>query len=138
MITLITPKRTNRNAVRYRGAVLVETAIALILLLMLLLGTMAFGYLFLRAEQVTNAARQGARTAVRYGATETDVQNVVADSLPAGLSYTYGYTGISPATGQPVTVTVKSTGLDIMHITGILPIPNDFNASVTMAKEGPE
>ena len=146
MITLITSKRTSQKAVRYRGTVLVETAIVLILLLMLLLGTMGFGYLFLRAEQVTNAARHGARTAIRYGATEADVQNAVADCLdPVKLTYTgptYGAGGINPALGQPVTVTVESSGLDILNLRNI-PIfgtelfPNDFNASVTMAKEGP-
>jgi Flp pilus assembly protein TadG len=139
MITLITSKKASQKAARCRGAVLVETAIVIVLLLMLLLGTVGFGYLFLVAEKITNAARQGARTAVRYNSTVTDVENAVADSMnpfPA-IVPTYGPGGINPGPNEPVTVTIQTSGLDILKLQGILPIQDTFRASVTMAKEGP-
>ena len=43
---------------------MVEAAIVFPILLMLTLGAIEYGWLFLNAQQVTNAARQGARIAI--------------------------------------------------------------------------
>jgi Flp pilus assembly protein TadG len=137
MITLITPKGTSRKVERYRGTVLVETAIVILLLLMVTLGIMAFGYLFLRAEQITNAARQGARLACVPN--PGDVATVI-DNYLTSQHIDHEFPSIVQGTvaGKPVfTSTVKGTNLDIMHIAGFLPIGDTFTASVTMAKEGP-
>ena len=78
-----------------RGAVLVEAAISLPLLLLVVLGIIDFGRLFQRYEVLTNAAREGARVAVLPGGySETDVQDRVRQYLAAG--------GLDPALATPV------------------------------------
>jgi Flp pilus assembly protein TadG len=135
--------------VRYRGAAIVEAAIVMTLLLMITLGVLGFGYLFLRVEQITGAARHGARLACVYSnnppALTSQVQTQVGNLLTGvGLAGTgVGIpTGVNPGTGQPVTVTVTETGLDILNLRnvnfmGASNFRNTYTASVTMAKEGP-
>jgi len=50
-----------------RGAVLVEFAVTLPLLLLVLVGILDFGFVFQQYEVMTNAAREGARMAVLPG-----------------------------------------------------------------------
>jgi len=70
-----------------RGAVLVEFAVTLPLLLLELAGILDFGFVFQQYEVMTNAAREGARMAVLPGYAETDVQKRVAIYLTnAGIS----------------------------------------------------
>jgi hypothetical protein len=67
-----------------RGAVLVEFALALPLLMLIIVGILDFGLLFQRQQVVTNAAREGARMAVLHGYSVTDVKQRVLDYLVAG------------------------------------------------------
>ena len=76
-------KSTRRNRSE-RGAVLVEAAIALPLLLLVVMGIIDFGRLFQRYEVVTNAAREGARVAVLPGYAAADAQDRVKQYLAAG------------------------------------------------------
>jgi Flp pilus assembly protein TadG len=143
MVTLITSKRTSQKAARYRGTALVETAIAVILLLMFLLGIMAFGYLFWRAQQITYVTRHGARLACVEGADPGKVATIINAYLDAqGVTHDPPVIIIPTVVGDPVTVTVKGKNLDILNLrdaplfgTGLF--PDTFTASVTMAKEGP-
>lgn len=66
------------------GAELLEMAIVLPVLLLVVSGIMDFGFLFLRYEVVTNAAREGARVAVLPGYQAADVQQRVANYLTTG------------------------------------------------------
>jgi Flp pilus assembly protein TadG len=66
-----------------RGAVLIEFALTLPLLLLVLLGICDFGLAFRDYHVVTNAAREGARMAVLPGYTTADVQNRVGSFLDA-------------------------------------------------------
>jgi len=82
--------------------------------------------------------------AIRYGATVPEVKDVVDGLLsPFALEYEDPIITpyIDPNIGEAVTVTVKGIELDILNLgsEGILmiPIPDDFTSSVTMAKEGP-
>jgi len=135
--------KTIQKHIRYRGTVLVETAIVIVLLLMLTLGIMGFGYLFLRAQQVTTAARHGARIACVDGADPGKVATVINNYLDSqGITHDAPSIAIDPTVGEPVTVTVKGTGLDILNLRdvplfGTGSFPDSFTASVTMAKEGP-
>ncbi len=61
------------------GAELIEMALVLPILLLLVAGIMDFGFLFLRFEVVTNAAREGARVAVLPGYQVSDVQARLAN-----------------------------------------------------------
>ena len=133
-------KHANR---RWRGTSTLEAAFVLVLLLMVTLGTIGWGWFFLRVQQVTNASRQGARVAIRYGATVPEVKDVVDGLLsPFALEYEDPIITpyIDPNIGEAVTVTVKGIGLDILNLNSegiiMVPIPDYFKCSVTMAKEG--
>jgi Flp pilus assembly protein TadG len=72
-----------------RGAVIVEFAVTLPLLLLVLVGIIDFGLVFQQYEVITNAAREGARMAVLPGYAVDDVQNRVAVYLTnAGVTGT--------------------------------------------------
>ncbi len=131
---------------RRRGITVVELALVLPLLLLIVLGGIEYGWLFLKAEEVTNAARHGARVAVRAGVTDDDEitggGSVAADLLAeAGIPVRAGTitvpTGVNPGTGKPVTVVV-TVPYDDVRLFGLpfVPVPPRLHASVTMAKEG--
>jgi Flp pilus assembly protein TadG len=81
----VSPRATVRSD--ERGAVIVEFAVTLPLLLLVLVGILDFGFVFQQYEVMTNAAREGARMAVLPGYANTDVQNRVAIYLTnAGIS----------------------------------------------------
>ncbi|MCH7720860.1 MAG: pilus assembly protein, partial [Planctomycetes bacterium] len=63
------------------GAELIELALVLPILLLVLGGIMDFGFLFLRYEVVTNAAREGARIGVLRSRGFGDVAPTAAGSL---------------------------------------------------------
>jgi Flp pilus assembly protein TadG len=138
---------TIRKNARYRGAALVETAVSMVLLIMFILGIMGFGYLFLCAQQITNAARQGARLACVNGVKPSDY-GTVASSIDTyltnqGIAHDATTIVTDPAVSNSVKATVKGTGLDILNLRNIkfttdnsFPgFPDTFSASVTMAKE---
>jgi hypothetical protein len=142
-------KNTNQKNVRYRGTSIVEAAFILVILLLITLGIMGFGWLFLRVQQVTTAARHGARIAVIYREDESTVTAEVTAAVnnllnPVNLEhddpsiiYPSG-TGV----GDPITVSVKGKSLDLLNLGNptnmlFIPIPDTYTASVTMSKEGP-
>lgn len=82
-----TPKRATTRWSRERGAALLETAIALPLVLLVSVGIFEFGRAFQTWQVLTNAAREGARVAVlpnpAPGAVEARVSAyIVAGQLP--------------------------------------------------------
>ena len=111
------------------------------LLLMLLLGLLEYGWIFIRAQQVTNAARHGARIGALADSTDEDVTAAIAGWMSrAGIS---DYT-VSPdplgveelASGDTLTVTVRANNIRIIGVP-LLPAPDTLEASTSMAKEGP-
>jgi Flp pilus assembly protein TadG len=141
MCTLRTTRRL-RTGHRRDASALVEMAIALPLLLLLTLGVIEYGWVFLRVSQINQAARHGVRTAVRPDATEQNVTDAVAMMMnSAGLQssgYTLTHTDLAVAVGQPVTVqvSVNYTGLGLTG-TSFIPLPAQIQGRGTMAKEGP-
>jgi len=138
-----------RRLKKYRcGTSIVEMALVLPLLLMLTLGAIRYGWLFLKAQQITNATRMGARTAVLPDATVEGVQANIAALMAAGGMGASGYSvTITPAdigsleVGDSLTVriTVPSENIDVMHVplfTDLEPATWNLGAEVTMAKEG--
>jgi len=130
---------------RRKGLATVEMAIVLPLLLMLVLGVIHYGWLFLKMQQITNAARSGARVAIRANVTDpAEVQAAVTSALAnAGIGAVVVPVitpGIDIGTGEELTVklTVPKTtpGISLINAT-FLPTPANLVASVTMAKEGP-
>lgn len=137
-----------RKKNRYRGLAAVETALVFSLLFMLMLGVIRYGWLFLKAQQITNATRQGARLAIRPDANtdwvKTTIINMLSthDILIGEDNITTVPGDISePAVGESVTVEVRvpCANIDIVHIplfTELEPDGWSLRASVTMAKEG--
>jgi prepilin-type N-terminal cleavage/methylation domain-containing protein len=138
--------RLNRKCTR-RGVSLVEMSVVLSLLLTLTLGAAEYGWMFLKSEQIVNAARAGVRYAVT--ADVTSVAQVTGSNSPAVVflnqtgipihgSTVSVPTGVTPGSGNAVTVTVSVPYSDVA-LTGfsLLPVPETLTASVSMAKEGP-
>lgn len=130
---------------RNEGTALIELALVLMILVLLTFGVMEYGWMFFQVQQVTNAARAGAREAILPDTTNADVEAVVDTAMTdAGLSTSgYGVT-ITPtdvtgmSRGDPVTVaiTVPYANIELLGMS-IFPEPASLDASVTMAKEGP-
>jgi len=125
----------NPKQSRNRGTLVVEAALVLPILLLLTLGVIQYSWLFLKAQQITNAARSGARVAIVDG----DVQLAVTNALKK-TGMTVGTPDITSSTvdGREV-LTVKLTSTSSVRLLDIsfLPTPETLHASVTMAKEGP-
>jgi len=124
---------------RFKGLAIVETAIVLPLLLLLTFGVIQYSWLFLKAQQITNAARSGARVAVRYGAIPDDVTLAVTNALlTTGVTVKFDpFPAINLGVGEEITVRLTSTSSVRLLDISFLPTPTELHASVTMAKEGP-
>jgi Flp pilus assembly protein TadG len=108
-----------RRRGRERGVVLAEFVLLLPALLLIIVGIVEFGHLWHLQHTVTNASREGARTAILYrGAynqatvvTEATqvVDNYLAQFLPAGVWSTEVTAPATYTTGANVTVKVTTT-----------------------------
>lgn len=134
--------RTTRSA--RRGSLLIELAIVLPLFLMLIMGLLEYGWILLKSQQITNAARQGARIGARPAATSADVDAAVANAMSvAGLSGSGYVVTITPgdpaglASGELFTVAVSVTYSNIGFGVPLVPTPATLASSVAMAREGP-
>lgn len=107
------PSRPGPCTQRQRtGAAVVELAVVLPLFVLLVFGTIEFGRMVMVQQVLTNAAREGARSAVLNGATTSDVTTAVTSYLTAsavsGASVTVSPDPPSRAPyGARVTVTVS-------------------------------
>lgn len=97
------------------GAVMIELAISILLLLLIVFGIVEIGFAFFTKAMVTNAAREGARHAVTIDADNNSidarVETYLADFLLTGVVTIEIDPTVTPApklpvTGTPVTVTV--------------------------------
>jgi len=111
--------------------------------LLLTLGIINYGWLFLKAQQITNAARHGARIAILPGATNGGVSAAI-DSLMADAGIVgYDEPDITGISGEPGELVKVSLSVDVANVAllNIPLLPNQSGrkliASVTMAKEGP-
>ena len=137
----------NTKMKKCSGLAILESAIVLPLLLLVSLGAIKYGFLFLKAQQVTNAARNGARTAIRHDADNTSVVNAVeALMVRAGMpTYTLTMTPtdvhrlaeppVSVGQSVEVRIVVLAENVDILRVP-LFPNPDSIGATVTMAKEG--
>jgi Flp pilus assembly protein TadG len=128
-----------------RATSIVEMAIVLTVLLALVLGVVEYGWMVLKSQQVTNAARHGARVGARIDGTSAQVRQAIDSLMEAAHLGGSGYeVTLSPADvsaipgGQSLTVSVRVPYADIslgMPIS-LVPQPQALQAAVTMAKEG--
>jgi len=131
--------RRNR---RRRGIAAVEFALVAIPLFLLLIGLIDYGFLFLAAQQVTQAARSGVRAAIVADATNESVQNAITASLAAAGITTFTYTptpsdvsAVAPGAPIEIELTVPTSQLDLIRAS-IVPVPANLHAAASMAKEG--
>jgi Flp pilus assembly protein TadG len=141
---MVKTQKPKRN--RYRGLALIEAALVFPLLLLLTFGVIEYGWMFLKAQEITNAARYGARLAVRPGITSGEVEAAIDVLMArAGMADTgYGvvispedFSSLEAGDALNVEVTVPSANIAIMKNAAWWPLPANLGASVTMAKEGP-
>ncbi len=131
------PRRETRKR---RGATLVEFAVVLPLLLAILMGIIEFGWVFMVRQTLTNAAREGCRTAVLKASTEDDVSNRVREVMdPLGYEEGTVWTmEATPIADEIQTVTV-SAPIERISITGGYILTGDdysISGTCTMRKEG--
>ena len=136
--------RHGKGMRRYRGAALAEAAIVMSLLMMVTLGAIEYGWLFLKAQEITNAARQAARVAIlpdegapaRASSLITTVLGN-AGLADATVTWTWGAIPGDPEGRQEVTVHVvlPTASHRIVNAT-FLPVPATIGCRVTMAQEG--
>jgi hypothetical protein len=123
---------------------MVEAAIVFPLLLLLTLGAIEYGWLFLNLHQITNAARQGARTAAVFGATDIDGENAISAALSGTTvalapSFYYDVNDVTLTGGiaaKLANVRVDSSDIVIVNLPALFPVPARLRAIVKMAKEG--
>lgn len=125
-----------------RGAALVEMAIVLVLLLMITLGAIEYGWLFLQMQRITNAARHGARVAAALGATDlegtTAAQSLVGGINPAPTCDVTTDWDANLVTAEVSVPTGRGGGAGVSLINwNLLPAPNELRVVVTLAKETP-
>lgn len=135
------PKAKKR--ICYKGTAAVEAAILFPVLLLLTFGIIEYGWLFLNANLITNAARHGARIAIRASTTNAQVMNSISD-LMATANITGHQVTISPSdvssmnVGEVVRVEISVPWEQIAIINApFLPMPTHLRASISMTKEGP-
>lgn len=135
-----TRQRGNKATRRRRGIVAVEFALVGSLLFMLLIGIIDYGWVFLKAQQITLAARHGARAAALHDS-NIDTVNAAIDVVltDAGIALgsvdrVIGPTAVDPGTAIKVELTVSTSGLTLIN-TSLVPMPPTLKAAASMAKE---
>lgn len=136
-------KRNNRR----RAAAAVEFALIALPLFLLIIGLLDYGWMFLKVQHVTQAARNGARAAIVPDATPDHVRAVVAARMTeANIDPDAYNVQITPANivnippGTPITVRITvNTETAEMNLTGsgLIPKPDQIHTAASMAKEGP-
>ncbi len=121
-----------------------EAALVFPLLLLLTVGLLEYGWMFLQYQRITNAARHGARLGVLPDATNADVEAAISALMDAGGLVGSGYTVTfspanvaSPEPGEALSVTINVLYENIDLGMPMVPLPTNLEASVSMAKEGP-
>jgi Flp pilus assembly protein TadG len=137
--------KTDKRYRRLRGVALAEAALVLMLLCMVTLGALQYGWFFYCLHTAANAARQGARVASVVGdsgitcdAGTTALQNALSTLLRTAAT-TKAVTPVVDADGRncvqgQVIIPRTSSAVWLLPI-GFLPVP-DCTATVIMAKEG--
>jgi Flp pilus assembly protein TadG len=127
---------------------MVEMVIILPVLLTILFAVSEFGVVFARWQTLTNAAREGARTAVVFrapcasGSVETEVRQVVKDyAASAGITLVDADIGITGSCGG----IDSDTAVSVTHTYDFVVLPGfaaslspniDLVSSATMRNEG--
>ncbi len=122
----------------------VEAALILPILLILTFGMIEYSWMFLKSQNITNAARAGARIAATADGTNAQVTSAVSTLMTSYNLQNTGYTVTTnplnvgtAAKGTMITVTISFSYANA-QVTGmsLFPVPSTLHASATMEKEG--
>ena len=119
------------------GAVLVEFALILPLLLLLLFGSITWSYSMSLNDAMFDAARQGARALSVGSATEAQAQGA---ALAVLVDWPVTFTATAEDTGSTGTEDVRvvvSTDNPMATLFAFVPLPATVRAEVVMRKETP-
>jgi len=98
-------RKHRRTQEERRGAALVEAALVLPIMVTMVLGVVEFGRAQMVSQIVTNAAREGARVAIRDDGSNATVAQVVQTFMNSSLGVDPNSVGVSvtvtPAAGNP-------------------------------------
>ena len=126
-----------------RAIAVTEMALVLPLVLLLTMALLEYGWIFLKAQQITNAARHGARVGARADSTLADIESGVLTVMTAAGLQGSGYLlvveppGISDLdAGTSFSVTVRVTYANIGLNMPLAPTPDALEAAMTMVREG--
>jgi Flp pilus assembly protein TadG len=129
-----------------KGLATVETALVMLMLVVVTFGAMEYGWVFFRMQQVSNISREAARTAALANRTQADVQNRVdflmgqwgMDSVGATTTiYPGSFASAPTGTAVTITINVPYEGLQLVGLPQVLvPTPENLTSTATMAKEG--
>jgi Flp pilus assembly protein TadG len=114
-----------------RGAVAVELAVLLPLLLLILIGTMEFGRVFNVQNSLSQAAREGARhAAINYNKSTLDVEGTAIAAAPSlnGLAMTVTDNASACTSGADVEVTAS---VNLPSLSGFLDAGGLFPMTLT-------
>ncbi|MFJ5860715.1 TadE/TadG family type IV pilus assembly protein [Pseudarthrobacter sp. NPDC092439] len=119
-----------------RGAVAVEMAVLLPLLLLILIGTMEFGRVFNIQNSLTQAAREGARhAAIHYDDDSLDVEGTALGAAPSldglGVNVTDNAGSCSDGNNVEVTTSVTLSSMSGFLDSGWFGSPGFFPMTLT-------
>lgn len=122
----------------------VEMALVLPLLLLLTMGLIEYGWLFLKAQQITNTARQAARLGALPYSTNSDVITSISEMMTSAGMSDSGYsvsltpgdvTAVPPHQPVRVEITVPCANVVVIGVP-LIPVPVNLRSFAVMAKEG--
>ena len=138
----------NPQAIRQRnrdrkGAAVVEFAVVAPVLIMLLLGMIECGRMIMVQQSLTTAVREGARSAIIEGTSDSTAKNVV-ESFLAGVGVSGTSITVTPsntdsmAHGQPITVSVSVPFSEVSWLPNPFFLKNTtLSSTATMRRETP-
>ena len=125
-----------------RGVETVELAVSLPVLLFVLFAGFELGWALLRSIQIDHAARLGAREASLYGSTAMSVQSRVLENLQGSGIGTATITidpadpsAVEPGDAISVEVVVDYDDVELLGLSGLMPLPESLTGRASMVKE---
>jgi len=131
---------STRNNRQRRGSVIVEAALLFPLLIFITMGIFEYGWMILKAHELTSIAEQAARLESLPDANTASVNSAVQSLMTnMGLTYqapVYTLATIAGTNQQLLTVTLTTPYPKLTNFP-LLPLPANLTTTVTMTQEGP-
>lgn len=142
VLSALFTQRSARRASRRRGAVLVETALVIILLIALCFGVMEYGHYVYTRHTLESACMRAARHGILRDSTLQEVEDRIESEMAvAGFDpseFTTDISGHGDDTTTDITVAIECVwGTVGVRPLGLIDDESVVRASVTMRKEGP-